>query len=46
MLAALPAEWHALEVERPYPVRFSPALTALRKETMEARDGNDGTHQS
>jgi nicotinate phosphoribosyltransferase len=41
-LAALPAAWRALEPEGAYPVRFSPALTALRERVMEAHrhDGN------
>lgn len=30
-LRALPAEWRRLTVEHPYPVRFSPALRALRQ---------------
>ena len=38
-LAALPAEWRALEPERAYPVRASDALITLRRHAMKGRDG-------
>jgi nicotinate phosphoribosyltransferase len=35
-LQALPVQYRALSVEKPYPVRFSESLQALRKQAVEA----------
>jgi nicotinate phosphoribosyltransferase len=35
-LQALPIQYRALTVEKPYPVRFSEGLQALRKQVVEA----------
>jgi nicotinate phosphoribosyltransferase len=35
-LRALPDEWRALRPERPYPVQFSPALQALRRDATQS----------
>ena len=37
-LAALPARWRALDADADYPVHFSDALQALRRETKEKTD--------
>lgn len=34
-LRSLPERWHALQVEQPYPVHFSPSLNALRSEASQ-----------
>jgi nicotinate phosphoribosyltransferase len=38
-LAALPADWKALQAGRPYPVRFSDELQALRRAAAQEQSG-------
>ena len=41
-LASLPPQWQALRPTEPYPVRFSDALQAMRRQAMEAAGAHQG----
>lgn len=43
-LASLPAQYRALRVDTPYPVRFSPALESLRQRAIQMINGEGDEH--